>query len=113
MDAFIREGFMQMKKQISIKNSNVELLTFGDRLRFLVGDEARRAFAQRCGFTHGAYFNGAVPTRKIMLSICAQNDVNLLWLAAGEGPIHPGGEVPPPPAWEKENQCKKEVALLL
>ena len=105
-----------MTKTKIIQNSSTDRGTFPDRLRLLIGNEPKSAFAARCGFTAGAinsYFNGGEPTRKIMLSICAQTGANLLWLATGEGQMRPGEEIAPPPAWEKEKVALETKVELL
>ena len=89
---------------------------FTDRLRVLMNGQSERSFAKNCGFTHGAirgYLHGGQPTLGKLKLICAYAGVEFLWLATGEGPMRPGEEVPPPPAWEKEKASLETKVYLL
>lgn len=78
-------------KENDVKN-DVENDTFKDRLKKAIGKEPRRAFAFRAGISPSAvrqYLSGkSVPTLDKLISVTKAANVNLLWLATGEGPKH-------------------------
>ncbi len=74
------------------EESDVENDVFKDRLRDVIGKESKRAFALRAGISPTAvrqYLSGkSLPTLDNLISATKAANVNLLWLATGEGPKH-------------------------
>jgi transcriptional regulator with XRE-family HTH domain len=64
---------------------------FVNRLQEVIGRESLRSFGRRTGISDGAihhYLNrGSEPTLTRLISMARAADVNLLWLATGEGPM--------------------------
>lgn len=67
---------------------------FGERVKMIVAQEkSRRSFAHKVGLGESTvrnYENGKrLPDLDVLLALCDQSGVNLLWLATGEGPKYP------------------------
>lgn len=61
-----------------------------NRLRLLQGDSSARSFARKLGIGEGTYraiLGGSSPTLDTLLQIKQGADVELEWLATGEGPM--------------------------
>lgn len=71
---------------------DVENDAFKDRLKDVIGKESKRAFALRAGISPTAvrqYLSGkSLPTLDNLIAAAKTANVNLLWLATGEGPKH-------------------------
>lgn len=66
---------------------------FAERVGKLIGNESERSFAQRAGISAGglrALLKGGKPTLDTLLGIARSNEINLDWLATGEGPMRRG-----------------------
>lgn len=78
---------------------------FGQRLTEVIGKEPVRAFARRANMSEGAirqYMNGnRYPDLDFLAAIVIAGEVNLLWLATGEGPKHPQARGSPDSVQEK------------
>ena len=72
------------------EESDVENDAFKDRLKGAMGKESARAFALRAGISPTAvrqYLSGkSLPTLDNLIAAAKIANVNLLWLATGEGP---------------------------
>ena len=73
---------------------------FGERVKMIVAQEkSRRSFARKTGLGESTvrnYENGErFPDLDVLLTLCDQSGVNLLWLATGEGPKHLGARAGP------------------
>ena len=93
------------KLQNSLQGNSAEHHNFARRLNLIKGDESERSFGARFGMTDGAvrgWLKKAEPSRAALVKICQVFDINIAWLTIGEGPMRPGEEVLPPPAWEQE-----------
>jgi phage repressor protein C with HTH and peptisase S24 domain len=65
---------------------------FAERVKELQGEDSVRGFARRIGLTDGALrgiYAGGKPTLDTLLALAQGNNVNLEWLATGEGPMRP------------------------
>ena len=95
-----------MKKlKPKLQSNSAEHHSFARRLNLIKGDESRRSFGARIGLTDGAvraWLKNAEPSRAALVKVCQVFEINIAWLALGEGPMRPGEEVPPPPVWEQE-----------
>jgi transcriptional regulator with XRE-family HTH domain len=64
---------------------------FAERLKEAIGDEPVRSFGRRAGISEGAlrqYLKGnRFPDLDLLAAIADTANVNLLWLATGEGPM--------------------------
>jgi transcriptional regulator with XRE-family HTH domain len=71
--------------------SEEELCHFAERLKACVGDDSLRAFASKAGISPTAlrqYMIGkSEPTRPMLLAIARTAEVNVAWLATGDGPM--------------------------
>lgn len=66
-------------------------MEFKDRLKKAIGKESVNSFAERCGMTEGVlrkYLSGpTLPGLENLISIAKAADINIAWLATGEGPM--------------------------
>lgn len=73
--------------------SDAENDGFKERLKEAIPDKSARAFALRAGLSPSGvrqYLNGEnLPTLDKLRALSKTANVNLLWLATGEGPKHP------------------------
>lgn len=71
-------------------SNDFDIESFRLRLAEIIGSESKRSFASRCNLSDAAilkYLGGqSVPSIDRAMSIAKAGGVNLLWLAAGEGP---------------------------
>jgi transcriptional regulator with XRE-family HTH domain len=78
---------------------------FRERLKSITDDESLRGFGRKAGISDGAlrhYLNGdSFPDLDRLAAIAEQANVNLLWLATGEGPKHPQARGSPDSVQEK------------
>ena len=99
------------KLQNSLQSNSTEHCSFARRLKLIKGNETGLSFGARIGVSDGAvraWLKESEPSRAMVVKICQAFDINLLWLATGEGPMRPGEEVLPPPAWEQEKALLEE-----
>ncbi|MEI2742759.1 MAG: helix-turn-helix transcriptional regulator [Candidatus Competibacter sp.] len=72
---------------------------FKHRLKSVIGDESLRSFAHRTGLSPTVvrqYVIGkSLPTLDSLITLIKTTNVNLLWLATGEGPKYPGEPAAP------------------
>ena len=83
---------------------------FKDRLALIIGEKSVSSFGKECGLNEGslrAYLKGSFPRLNNLVSIVNAANVNLEWLATGEGPIYKGeadkreeGKVAAPAPWQ-------------
>ena len=67
--------------------------SFIDRLTNVIGDESVNSFAQKCGISESVfrkYLSGSKPGLDNLIKISNHKNINIHWLATGEG--HPNGE---------------------
>lgn len=78
---------------------------YKDRLQEVLGDESARSFAARAGISPTAilqHLNGrSLPNLDTFLATAKTGNVNLVWLATGEGPKHPQARGSPDSVQEK------------
>lgn len=66
--------------------------SIADRLRQLVGSGSTNAFAKKCELPATSirqYLDGSIPGADKAAQIAERNDVSLLWLVTGQGPMRP------------------------
>ncbi len=74
----------------------MEINSVADRVRQLIGDKTERSFANNIGITQSTLsglLTGSRPSVDKVVAIANATDVNLQWLATGEGPMRAGGAV--------------------
>ncbi len=78
---------------------------FSERLLILIGKKSVSAFGRRCGIgesTFRKYLKGGMPGLDKLIAIAEAADVNIEWLATGEGPMRPG---------DKESKTEQPVRV--
>lgn len=74
---------------------SVKKMSFAKRIELLIGNDTERGFAQKAGVSptavHQWKHGKAMPGLESLLSIASACNVDIRWLAAGEGPMRPGG----------------------
>lgn len=96
----------------------MSLNSFAERLRRALGDRKPTPFAKDHGLSvsgFSQYLKGtSEPTRPMLIDIANYLDVNLLWLATGEGPMRPGeGAVEVPPDYDILRDALETVDTVL
>lgn len=94
---------------------------FAERLKISIGEESVNGFAKKCGFAEGSlrqYLSGnSLPGLDKAMKIALSANVNLQWLATGEGPMRPDsatsdqGEMVD--ITEHESSCAREIGARL
>lgn len=82
-----------LSRHFQPEENDAESDAFKDRIDSLVGPKQTRAFARKAGISESVlrqYIKGeSQPTLDKLLAIARTANVNLLWLATGEGPKRP------------------------
>lgn len=68
---------------------------FKDRLQLIIGEESVSSFGRRCNISESSLrtsMQGALPRLDKLIAIAEAANVNIEWLATGEGPMRPGQE---------------------
>lgn len=89
---------------------------FGERVKMIVAQEkSRRSFARKVGLGESTvrnYENGErLPDLDVLLTLCDQSGVNLLWLATGEGPKYPEARGSPDRVYEESAPYPLDMRL--
>ncbi len=89
---------LQKAKIEKVPTSEVEVGTFSDRLKKLVGEKSARAFAADLNISSSGfhqYLKGqSEPTRPVLSIIADKTGVNLSWLIDGTGPMRKNDTLP-------------------
>ncbi len=70
--------------------------TFSERLRQLIGENSVSSFGKKCGIgesTLRQYLKGGMPGLDKLVAIAETGNVNIEWLATGDGPMRLGEKV--------------------
>lgn len=93
-----------MARRVTSAAASAALSGFPDRVRSLIGAESQAAFAERAGISQAGLsgvLRGAVPGLDVVIAIAKAGNVSVGWLAAGERPALPTGELVVAPENEK------------
>ncbi len=67
--------------------------TFADRIRMLIGDDSVSGFASKCGLRNESirqYLSGSIPGMDKVIAIAEATGVSIEWLATGKAPMRAG-----------------------
>ncbi|MBF0152705.1 MAG: helix-turn-helix transcriptional regulator [Magnetococcales bacterium] len=91
------------------------LESFAERVKTMLGHESLRSFAERSGLSVTVlrqYLSGnSDPTRTKLIAMANASNVNVLWLATGEGPMRRNDSGPNKPS-EKQLDGYPDVGAL-
>lgn len=87
------QNFLQSSVTVGSANCDRETPSFSDRLKLIIKSESLRSYAKKIDVSDGAlraYLAGtSEPSMRILIALAKEGDVNIDWLATGEGEMRP------------------------